>query len=100
MLREWNKDLINNAIIAVGGPHANKLSAEFDKWQAPPGSAEGKYTISGKNVMTGFFRRNARGLPQVALWGKTSSETREAVEYYTQVQNGLSAFLRMVWSRY
>jgi hypothetical protein len=78
---------------------ANRLSAEFDKWQAPLGSTGGKYRISG-TVLTGFFRKNARGLPQVALWGKTSSETREAVEYYIRAEKGLSEFLRMVWNRY
>jgi hypothetical protein len=95
-----DKDIANNPVIAIGGPAVNRLSAEFDKWQAPPGSAEGKYPISGDHLLTGFFRKNARGLPQVALWGKTSRETKEAVEYYTQAEKGLAEFCRLVWHRY
>jgi hypothetical protein len=93
-------DVANNAVIAIGGPYANKLSAEFDKWEAPPGSREGKYTIMGASPLTGFFRKNARGLPQVGLWGNSARHTRQAVEYYTENEKGLAEFLKMVWTRY
>jgi hypothetical protein len=93
-------DVSNNPVIAVGGPPANKLSAEFDKWEAPPGSNQGKYIIAGTNVLIGFFRKNTRDLPQVALWGKTGSETREAVEHYVRNEKGLTDFLRIVWKKY
>jgi len=99
---EWyaNKKITNNALISIGGPPANRLSAEFDTWQGASDTNEGKYIISGKNVLTGFFRRNERGLPQVGLWGKTSSDTRDAVEYYINAEKGLVEFLKMVWNRH
>jgi hypothetical protein len=89
--------IANNPVIAVGGPPINRLSEEFDKWVAPPGSTEGKYTIPGEGALTGFFRKNKIGLPQVSLWGRTASATRKAVEHYLKSDNGLKAFLKMSW---
>jgi hypothetical protein len=89
--------LAKNPVIAVGGPTANRLSDEFDKWSPPTGSLEGKYTISVEGTLTGFFRKNQAGLPQVALWGHTANATREAVEHYLGNEKGLRAFLRMCW---
>jgi hypothetical protein len=87
--------LQDNPVISIGGPPANKLSAEFNEW-TPSASGEGKYSILP--ALTGFYRRNSRGLPQIGLWGKTATATREAVEYYVQKENsGLEAFLKMCW---
>jgi len=86
--------LQDNLVISIGGPAANKLSAEFNDW-SPSTSGEGKYSILG--ALTGFYRKNPRGLPQVGLWGDTAGETREAVEHYVRNENGLEAFLKMSW---
>jgi nucleoside phosphorylase len=95
--KEEAPNISNNAVISVGGPRSNKLSNEFDEWEAPAGSAQGKYPVSGTKECTGFFRLNAKGLPQVGLWGKNAQETRQAVGCYVQNEKGLTAFLRMVW---
>jgi hypothetical protein len=92
-----DKILAKNPVIAVGGPGANRLAAEFDKWTAPMGLQEGKYTISEEGTLTGFFRKNQAGLPQVGLWGHTANATREAVEHYLRNEKGLREFLRMCW---
>jgi hypothetical protein len=86
-----SKDLAIKAVIAIGGPPVNKLSEEFDK------SPEGKYPILGPEALTGFFSKNSRGRPQVALWGETARGSRAAVEHYVQDEKGLNEFLRMVW---
>ncbi len=87
----------NNPVIAVGGPEANKLSAEFGNWQPPPSSREGKYTIREDGSLIGFLRKNQAGLPQAALWGHTANGTREAVEHYIRDKKGLADFLRKSW---
>lgn len=89
--------LSSNAVISIGGPPANKLSAEFDSWSPPPSSPDGKYAIPGKTTLTGFYRRNPSGLPQVGLWGGTAVGTREAVEHYVRNGKGLGAFLKECW---
>jgi hypothetical protein len=89
--------LADNPVIAVGGPPANKLSAEFDKWSSTPPSKEGKYSIPGAGARTGFFRKNKAGRPQVGLWGNYASDTRETVEHYLKNEQGLTEFLRMCW---
>jgi hypothetical protein len=91
------KVLLYNPLISIGGPPANKLSAEFNSW-VPSKSGEGKYSIPGAVARTGFYRKNPQGLPQVALWGETAGETREAVEHYVQNEKGLDAFLKMCWT--
>jgi hypothetical protein len=48
-------------------------------------------------VLTGFFRENSLGLPQVGLWGQTGRGSREAVEHYLRNKKGLNDFLKMVW---
>jgi hypothetical protein len=88
--------LQGNPVISIGGPPANKLSAEFNgRPQSAPG--EGKYSIPGGVARTGFYCKNSQALPQVGLWGKTAGETREAVEYYVQNEKGLGSFLKMSW---
>jgi hypothetical protein len=87
----------NNAVIAIGGPPINKLTDEFEKWTPPPGENGGKYPIAGPGGGTGFFRKNAVGLPQVALWGNTANDTRETVEHYLKDEQGLASFLKMCW---
>jgi SEFIR domain len=89
--------LAGNPVIAVGGPPVNKLSDEFDKWSPPPPSKEGKYTIPGTGMRTGFFRKNPAGLPQVGLWGNNANATRETVEHYFRNEQGLTEFLMMCW---
>ena len=95
----WSTEALiaNNPVIAVGGPPINKLSDEFDKWTPTPPSTEGKYTIPGTGARTGFFRKNQAGLPQVGLWGRYASDTRETVEHYLKNEQGLSVFLKMCW---
>jgi hypothetical protein len=98
--RSWyeeNSILGNNPVIAVGGPPTNKLADEFAKWAPPPPSREGKYPIQRPGSLTGFFRTNSAGRPQVGLWGNTASATREAVEHYLNDEQGLREFLRMIW---
>lgn len=88
----------NNAVIAVGGPPANRLSHEFDKWvPTMPFVGQGKYPILGGAAHTGFFRMNREGLPQVGLWGHNANATRETVEYYFGNKDGLTEFLKMCW---
>jgi hypothetical protein len=89
--------IANNPVIAVGGPTANKLSDEFDKWAPPPGSPKGKYLIPGPGNRTGFFRKNQADLPQVGLWGRDSNATRETVEHYFSNPEGLIKFLQLSW---
>jgi hypothetical protein len=89
--------LSGNPVISVGGPPVNKLSYEFDKWAPPPPSKEGKYSIPGAGVRTGFFRKNPAGLPQVGLWGNNANGTRETVEHYFRNEQGLNEFLKMCW---
>jgi hypothetical protein len=91
------KVLLHNPVISIGGPPANKLSAEFNNW-TPSKPGEGKYSIPGGVARIGFYRPNPRGLPQVALWGETAGETREAVEHYVRNEKGLDAFLKMCWT--
>jgi hypothetical protein len=83
--------LAKQPVIAVGGPPANRLADEFDKLP------EGKYPIPIGQGLTGFFRKNQGGLPQVALWGPTASGTREAVEHYLKNAAGLDEFLKICW---
>jgi hypothetical protein len=87
----------DNAVIAIGGPKTNKLTEEFDKWVSGPGETGRKYPIAGAGDRKGFFRKNAVGLPQVGLWGKTANDTRETVEHYLKDEQGLESFLSMVW---
>ena len=87
----------NNPVIAIGGPKANKLTDEFAQWVPPSRGAGGKYDIPGPGDRKGFFKKNSVGRPQVALWGKTANNTREAVEHYLKDGNGLSSFLTMCW---
>jgi TIR domain len=89
----------SNPVIAVGGPKTNRLTAEFDQWKPKPPSKEGAYPIpvSGAQIGTGFFRKNQRGLPQVALWGYNANAVRETVEYYFRTERGLAEFLKMCW---
>jgi len=87
----------DNAVIAIGGPATNQLSHEFDKWARPADSREGKYSIHEGEALTGFFRTNAKGRPQVGLWGRTGGTTRNAVEHYIANAKGLTEFLRMCW---
>jgi hypothetical protein len=89
--------LSGNPVISVGGPPVNKLSDEFDKWAPTPPSKEGKYSIAGAGVRTGFFRKNPSGLPQVGLWGNNANATRETVEHYFRNEQGLNEFLKMCW---
>jgi hypothetical protein len=89
--------LAANPVIAVGGPNSNKLSDEFKKWAPPKQSGEGTYLISTSKKLTGFFRRNQRGLPQVGLWGDTGSAVGEAVDSYIANPKGLAEFLGMCW---
>jgi len=89
--------ITDNPVIAVGGPEINDLSAEFDRWKPSPPSKEGKYVIPGTGTQTGFFRKNQARLPQVGLWGRYASDTREAVEHYLKNEHGLTEFLGMCW---
>lgn len=89
--------LKNNPVISIGGPKANLLSDEFDKWIPTGPSGEGKYSQPGAKGRTGFFRRNVFQLPQVGLWGESAAESRKAVEYYMGNPSGLSEFLQMCW---
>ena len=84
-------------VIAIGGPPANKLSAEFSKWTSPPGSGEGIYTIREQGKVMGFFRLNESRLPQIGLWGKTATATRDAGDHYINSPKGLDEFLRLCW---
>jgi hypothetical protein len=88
-----------NPVIAVGGPAENRLANEFDEWNPPPGSNEGRYLIRTADAVTGFFKTNEEGLPQVGLWGDTASGTRDAVRHYKDDPAGLREFLRMCWQR-
>jgi hypothetical protein len=91
---EFIKD---NAVIAIGGPKTNRVTDEFDKIVPGPGQSNGKYSIPGPGDRRGFFRKNQVGLPQVALWGKTATDTRETVEHYIKEPRGLTVFLGMCW---
>jgi hypothetical protein len=83
-------------IAVIDGIH-KRLSKEFDDWVRPADSLEGKYSIPGGDGLTGFFRKNEKGSPQVGLWGKTASATLNAVEHYIKNEQGLSELLRMCW---
>ena len=50
--------LINNPVIAIGGPKTNRLISEFGEWVSRDG--KGKYSIPGTPPSTGFFRKNER----------------------------------------
>jgi hypothetical protein len=89
--------LEKNPVIAVGGPPSNQLSDEFKKWVPPSPTSGGTYPILGSKKLTGFFRQNGLGLPQVGLWGDNATATREAVDNYIVNPKGLSDFLRMSW---
>jgi hypothetical protein len=89
--------ITDNAVIAVGGPPANKLTAEFIKPASAAPPTGGTYSIPGAGDQKGFFRKNAVGLPQVALWGSTAKSTREAVEHYLRDTAGLTDFLKICW---
>lgn len=89
--------IANNPVIAVGGPPANRLTAEFDEWEPPQGSPKAKYSIPGAGNRIGFFRKNQAGLPQVGLWGHNANATRETVEHYFNSAEGLAKFLEMSW---
>jgi hypothetical protein len=91
--------IANNPVIAVGGPNTNRLSAEFNQWRAEPQSRMGTYPIpvSGTRIGTGFFRKNAVGLPQIGLWGNDASAVRQTVEYYFSDEKGFEEFLKMCW---
>jgi hypothetical protein len=91
----------NNPVIAVGGPTVNRLSAEFAQWQPEPASKMGLYTIptTGTRIGTGFFRKNAAGLPQVGLWGNSANTTRQTVEHYFTNERGFEEFLKMCWKQ-
>ncbi len=98
--RGWEAEAAScgsNPVIAIGGPPANRLSKEFDEWVKPADSLEGKYTIPGGDALTGFFRKNGRGYPQIGLWGETASATLNAVEHYIKNERGLPELLRMCW---
>jgi hypothetical protein len=90
-------NISDNAVISIGGPPANRLSHEFDKWEAPEASNQGKYQFGDQQNYIGFFRMNQRGLPQVALWGVDATSTRQAVEYYMTAARGLDELLKMTW---
>jgi hypothetical protein len=89
------KGLANNPVIAVGGPPANRVTAEFEKWAPPPGSRQGKYSVPGAPGLMGFFRTNEADLPQVARWGPSATGTREAVQRYVENPQGLAEFLKI-----
>jgi pimeloyl-ACP methyl ester carboxylesterase len=89
--------LARNPVIAIGGPRNNEVSAEFDRWVAPPKSREGTYLIPGGNNLRGFFRHNDLKLPQVALWGEDAAGTRSAVEHYVENSKGLPDFINIIW---
>jgi len=86
------------SVIAVGGPVVNRLSDEFFKWAPTSQSGEGTYSMPGPEQPTGFYRRNEKGRPQVALWGEDAFGTREAVEEYIANPTGLAAFLQICWT--
>jgi hypothetical protein len=91
-------DIAMNPVISIGGPRTNKLTMEFDEWQAPEGSHQGKFQLEGGNkAHTGFFRPNQKGLPQVGVWGHSGHTTREAVEIYVKSARGLAEFLTVAW---
>jgi SEFIR domain-containing protein len=89
----------DNPVIAVGGPSTNRLTSEFYRWKPNPSSKEGTYpiSVSGARIGTGFFRRNQKGLPQVALWGDNANAVRETVGYYFRNEKGLTEFLKICW---
>jgi len=91
--------IADNPVIAVGGPPINRLSAEFDQWKPNTPSKEGTYPIpvTGTRIGTGFFRKNQKGLPQIALWGHNANATRETVEYYFRDEKGFAEFLKLCW---
>ena len=86
------------SVIAVGGPVVNRLSDEFFKWAPTSQSGEGTHSMPGPEQPTGFYRRNEKGRPQVALWGEDAFGTREAVEEYIANPTGLAAFLQICWT--
>jgi class 3 adenylate cyclase len=91
-------DIAMNAVISIGGPRTNKLTKDFDEWQAPEGSHEGKFHLEGSGrTHTGFFRLNPKGSPQVGLWGNDGRATWEVVERYVKSARGLDEFLKIVW---
>ena len=92
------ESLRDKSVIAIGGPVVNSLSDEFFKWAPTPQSGEGTYSMPGSKQLTGFFRRNEKGRPQVALWGDDAYGTREAVEKYLANPKGLPEFLQICWS--
>ena len=87
----------DNAVIAIGGPLTNRLTAEFDIWVPGADKSEGKYPIAGSGDRKGFYRKNSAGRPQVGLWGKTAYDSRETVEHYIKDTKGLGLFLSMIW---
>jgi hypothetical protein len=95
----WQAVVGDNPVIAVGGPSTNRLTAELYQWKSNPPSKEGTYPIpvSGARIGTGFFRKNQKGLPQVALWGDNANAVRETVEYYFRNEKGLTEFLKICW---
>jgi hypothetical protein len=91
--------IADNPVIAVGGPRTNRLTAEFGQWKPRPPSKEGTYPIpvSGTRIGTGFFRKNQKGRPQVALWGHDANAVRVTVEHYFRNERGFTEFLKMCW---
>lgn len=91
-----NKNILGSkAVIAVGGPELNKLTAEFDQRRIAP-TGEAKYSIAPG--VSGFYQKGSAELPQVGLWGNGwAAGTRHAVEAYVERPNGLSELLAICW---
>jgi hypothetical protein len=83
----------SKAVVAIGGPPANKLTSEFA--QSITATGEGKYAIAPG--VHGFFRKGGTGLPQIGLWGDSADKTRQAVEAYINLPKGLSELLAICW---
>jgi TIR domain len=88
------QDVALNAVIAVGSYVANELSKKLQEERTPEAT---NFRIAGRTTCHGLFRKNAVGLPQVALWGEDTKTTRRAVELYVEAATGLDEFLNIVW---
>jgi TIR domain len=88
------QDIALNAVIAVGSYGANELSKKLQEERTPEAT---NFRIAGRTTCHALFRKNAVGLPQVALWGEDAKTTRHAVELYVEAETGLDEFLSMVW---
>jgi len=89
------QDIRVNAVIAVGGPRSNELTKEFED---KPALEATKFLVSGREGCNCRSQKNAKGLPQVAVWGGSALKTQEAVELYTKNPRGLNEFLQMTWN--